>query len=100
MFILVKSEALPSHVNVMCLTATSTMQTFDAVFSRLSSCDPALISLSPNRSNIFYVVKEMPKMTDFCSNFAAELECQSVAYPKTIMFRRRYLNCAAMYHNL
>jgi bloom syndrome protein len=84
----------------MSVTATATKDTFDVICSRLSMKDPFLVGISPNRSNIFYTVKEMPKLDEFCEDVANHLKVKLLEYPKTVIFCRRYSDCIQMYHTL
>lgn len=43
---------LPAGINVMALTATATVETFDFMSRRLSMKDPTPIALPPNHDNI------------------------------------------------
>ena len=43
---------LPAGINVMALTATATVETFDIMSRRLSLKDPTPIALPPNCDNI------------------------------------------------
>jgi superfamily II DNA helicase RecQ len=77
---------LPSHVNLMGLTATATKESYDIICSRLSLKVPVLVGAFPNRSNIYYIVKEMPTLDIFCSEIADDLKRKGLEYPKTIVF--------------
>ena len=47
---------LPTNVGVIALTATATMETYSVTVSRLGMKDPVLVSVSPERSNIYLTV--------------------------------------------
>ena len=91
---------IPSTVNVMCLTATATIDTYQAVCQRLSLINPVLIGCPANRDNIYYEVKSLPDVGEFCATIANDISHQGVEYPKTIIFFRQYTDCALMYHVL
>ena len=66
-------SVIPSHVNVLALTATATVDTLRAVETRLNLQNPALIALPPDRPNIFYTVFKQPDTTAFVTKMASEL---------------------------
>uniref|UniRef100_A0A1X7SLS0 Helicase ATP-binding domain-containing protein n=2 Tax=Amphimedon queenslandica TaxID=400682 RepID=A0A1X7SLS0_AMPQE len=77
---------LPSHVNVMALTATATHDTYGAVIQRLSMRDVVLIGCEPNRANISFAVEPKSDVEVFCSNVASGLRSLGTEYPKTVIF--------------
>lgn len=91
---------LPSHVNVMALTATATNDTYKAVCQRLSLNNPVLIGMQPNRPNIKYEVKPLVDIDTLCNELAEELKLEGVTYPKTVIFIQRYSDCSLVYHTL
>lgn len=91
---------LPSHVNVMALTATCTLDTYHCVCARLSLKNSVLIGSAPDRYNIKYSVKPLPPVEAFCIEMSCLIKQLGLAYPKTIIFCRRYIDCAVLYHNL
>ena len=62
---------MPTHVNMMALTATATKTTQRAVCGLLGMVQPKVVSLSPNRANIKYSVL---MATNIEENFAALVE--------------------------
>jgi bloom syndrome protein len=91
---------LPSHINIMALTATATNETYKCVCKRLSLIDPVLIGCPPDRNNIMYEVKPMIDMSIFCENIAVKIKTLGLEYHKTVIFCQCYTDCAAMYHTL
>ena len=91
---------LSSNVNILSLTATATTATFNAVCKRLSMSNPVLIGCPPHRTNILYVVKPLPDMDKFCTDLSDKIKVLGLEYPKTVIFCRRYVDCAALYHSL
>lgn len=57
---------IPSHINIMALTATATKKILKVVKSDLSLDNPVFIGLSPNRPNIMLYVKECKDLKSFC----------------------------------
>ena len=84
----------------MALTATATTDTYKTVCQRLSLKDPVVIGCPPNRQNIKYEVEPLIEMDTFASTVARELKIHGLEYPKTIIFFRRYTDCAALYQVL
>ena len=39
-------------------------------------------------------------MNDFCQDLAEKLKFAGLEFPKTVIFCRRYVNCALLYHTL
>ena len=93
-------SSLPSSVNLMALTATATQSTLQVVIQRLQMQQPAIVGLSPHRSNIFYCVRDLPMLDVFSSQLAEEIRQQRTSYPKTIVFCRKYLDCSNLYLSL
>ena len=80
----------------MALTATATKQTYDIVCSRLSMQDVVTITLPPERSNIKYLVKALPKMKDLALPLVREMK-EDVLCRKTVIFCRKYTECSSLY---
>ena len=88
---------IPSHVNVITLTATATKATYDAICKRLSMVNPVLVGCPPHHSNIYYSVKSLPSMEQFCTELAESIKVSGLEYPKTVIFCRRYTDCSTLY---
>ncbi len=69
---------IPSEVNIMALTATVTQKTFKTILERL-----ALISVSPQRDNIFFKVSPPVDLDELTAFIKEELEEKRIAFPKT-----------------
>ena len=80
---------LPDNV---ALTATSTVEIFKAVKTRLSLDDPAVIGESPNRANIKYYVEPLPSINTLCDLMAKNLCSLRMLFPKTLIFARQLQN--------
>ncbi|XP_019852358.1 PREDICTED: ATP-dependent DNA helicase Q-like SIM [Amphimedon queenslandica] len=91
---------IPSHVNILALTATATKHTFRIVCQSLSLREPVLIGCLPDRSNIYYEVQPLPEIEEFCEEIAKELKEMGMEYPKTIIFQQNYSDCQVMYRIL
>ena len=88
---------IPSGVNIMALTATATCSTFDIIKERLSLFKPILVSTSPFRNNIAYIVAPKTDMSAFCSSVCDELKEKTTSHPKTIIYVRTYRDCYDIY---
>jgi len=88
-------ELIPDNIRVMALTATATVATRKAVCRTLGMVNPAVISESPNKVNIKYVVHLNPGTLE--ETFAPLVEevrrCRSTT-DRTIVFCRTYDSCA------
>ena len=62
--------------------------------------DPVIICCPPNRQNIMYEVQPLVDMDTFSSPFARDIKTHGLEYAKTIIFLRRYTDCAALYLSL
>ena len=85
---------IPDRVNVLATTSTATKDTLLAVKERLSMSDPAIVALSPEKENIIYSVQTDPDFGKELADLIVELKAKCSAFPKTIIFCQRYLNCA------
>ena len=88
---------IPSHVNIMALTATATCETFDAVMKRLSLSEPMIVAISPNRSNIKLFVRPSEPLREFALQLADDLKKSRQNYAKTIVFCNSYNDCSNLY---
>ncbi|XP_065893522.1 ATP-dependent DNA helicase RecQ-like isoform X1 [Dysidea avara] len=88
---------IPSSVNVMALTATSTIETFQVVLQRLSLFNPVTVAVSPNRGNIKLLVQPSKSLKEFGATIVQELKAKRKRYPKTVIFTRSYLDCTNLF---
>ena len=84
----------------MALTTTATHATFEAVKQQLSLQDPILVSVSPNRPNIFLEVSPYLPLEVLVEKISLDLQRKRKTYPKTIFFCRTYSNCSDVYSEL
>ena len=56
-----------------------------------------MIYVSPHKKNIFYTVRPKPALEDLVSSLARTLQNLRTAMPRTIIFCRRYVECAQIY---
>ena len=88
---------MPSSVHVMALTATATPSTRSKIMQSLRMTDPCLIYVSPHKKCIFYTVRPKPALEDVIGVLASILQNLRTAMPRTIIFCRRYTECAQIY---
>lgn len=62
-------RSLVTSVNFICVTATATKSTKDAIVDILCMNKPHEISESPEKLNITYIVKQMPRDADMLQYF-------------------------------
>ena len=79
---------IPPGINVMALTATATQKTVHIIKNRLSMEDPVVISCTPFRNNISYIVAPKISLVNFLSGLCSDLKRERVNFPKTIIFAR------------
>ncbi len=65
---------IPSEVNIMALTATVTQKTFKTILERLALRNPKIISVSPQRDNIFFKVSPPVNLNELTAFIKEELE--------------------------
>ena len=88
---------VPSHVNVLALTATATHKTLQVVCDRLSLRDVVLIALPPN---IMYRVQPLQTLDEITTSLSIDLRNEGIEFPKTIIFCREYKDCSQLYMNI
>ena len=86
-----------SSVNIMALTATATIETFQVVSQRLSLHKPVIVAVSPNRGNIKLMVQPSKSLKEFAEAIAQGLKCDKTRYPKSVIFARSYQDCSNLY---
>ena len=88
---------IPTHVNLMALTATATKTTQRELCRLLGMVQPKVVSLSPNRAKIKYAVV---MATNTEENFAAlveEVRRRRLSMERTIVFCRTYDDASRIY---
>ena len=85
---------IPPHVHIMALTATATIKSRQAIVTSLGMDSPFVISVSPHKKNVLYVVRETPELLDdFVFSIVERLVALRTFFPRTIIFCRRYQEC-------
>ena len=91
---------IPANVNIMALTATATLSTFEIVKERLSLQEPIVIGLSPNRPNICLSVLPAIKLDSLANVICEGLEKNRLLYLKTMVFCWTCQDCYALYTDI
>ena len=84
----------------MAVTATATLETFEAVKYRLSLQEPVIVGISPNRPNIFLEVFPPMLLKPFVEIVTSDMKRERINYPKTIIFCRTYQDCIDWYSEM
>ena len=88
---------IPSHVNVMALTATASLTTQQKIFKVLGMKDPVIVSEFPNRPNITYWISEKKSVEEVFSPIVHHLLRKQKTMGKIIIFCCSYDECVSLY---
>ena len=77
---------IPGNMNIIALTATATLSTFEIVKERLSLRELIVIGVSPNRPNINLSVLLTKTLDSVVDIICEGLEKDRLSYPKTVVF--------------
>jgi len=77
----------------MAMTATATQDTLNCMTEHLSSENPTIIGLPPNRLNIKYIIEKSIEIPTFCHQLVNELMIMRIQMPKTATLQ----NCATFF---
>ena len=58
--------------------------------------NPVLVSISPERSNIIYLVRPKTSL-EYLSHQLYQEFCENEVFPKTILFVRKFSDCSDLY---
>ena len=82
---------------MMALTATATRTTRQQVCSRLGMVKPVLVTESPNRMNIKYIVESAENIEETFAPLVEEIRRLRTFMDKIIVFCRTYDDCSRIY---
>ncbi len=82
---------VPTHVNMMALTATATHRILQVVCQHLSLKDVAIVALPPN------IMYKSSTITELTSSLSVDLRRQGVDFPKTLILCQTYQDCSQLY---
>ena len=91
---------IPKRVKIMALTATATQSTLEIIIDRLALDKPTIITISPQRTNIFYKVEPAISLDQLTTNISEEMTEKGLNFPKTVLFCRQYCDCSNLYITL
>ena len=80
---------IPSHVNIMALTATITANTFGVIVNALGMLHPHRVIMSPVRRNLMFAVVPNQTLVLLAKRLRKQLEAMTMNFPKTVVFCRR-----------
>ena len=90
---------VPSGVPMVALTATVTKTVRDDVISKLEMCGCQLVSLSPNRDNIYYDVVRRSTIESDLEEIVESLRVQLNKADRVIVYCRSRNMCADLYEH-
>lgn len=88
---------IPRDVRMLALTATATAKLRVQVTLTLGMTDELVVSLSPCKANIMYSVMSMTTVADTFLPMVERLRKERISFPRTIIYCRRYEDCAELY---
>ncbi len=89
---------IPDHVHCMALTATATKTTRKAICNVLGMHKPFIVSESPNKPNIKYIVHKRPgTLEETFSVIAEQLLQQRTAMDRVLVFCRTFDDVSHLY---
>ena len=89
---------IPETVHIMALTATATKASRQAICQTLGMIRPKVVTVSPNRPNIKYVVYSKPgTLEEVFAPLVEELKRLRLSMERTIIFCRTYDDCSMLY---
>lgn len=96
-------RSLVTSVNFICVTATATKSTKDAIVDILCMNKPHEISESPEKPNITYIAKQMPRDADMQQYFmwlVLEALANGMKMERTIIYCQTIHQCSVVYGTL
>ena len=81
---------IPTSVHVMALSATATATTRAKIIDTLCMDKPHVLSVSPHKKNIVYVVKKKGSMEEVVEILVRGLQNLRMEMPRIIVFCKRY----------
>jgi len=88
---------VPECVSMMCLTATATKQVHEEVTTILGLRNPYVVSISPSKSNILYVVKSGKDLHETFAPLMEQLIHKHEEFPRTIIYCQKLSDCGRIY---
>ena len=88
---------IPKDVRMVALTATATSKLRTQVAVTLGMINELIVTLSPCKANIMYSVRKMTTVSDTFLLMVERLRSERIMFPRTIIYCRRYEECAELY---
>ena len=89
---------LPDQARIMALTATATEKLRKTASSIIGLRDEVVVSKSPCKNNIMYVVVESAAIEEVFMPIAKRLHEDRSSYPRTLIYcRSSYTDCSSIY---
>ena len=82
----------------MALTATATTRTRNKIIAILGMLSPEVVSISPEKSNITYWVRQKSSVEEVFTPIADKLKRERISMPRLIIFCKKCEECAILYH--
>ena len=89
---------IPSHVNIMAMTATATTATRNEIATILSLDNPVVVAASPDKSNISYQVRRKTTLEEVFMPLLMKLKSFRCKLPRVIIFCRKCQECVKLYN--
>ena len=88
---------IPKDVRMVALTATATSKLRTQVAVTLGMINELVVTLSPCKANIMYSVRKITTVSDTFLPMVERLCSERILFPRTIIYCRRYEECAELY---
>ena len=88
---------LPDQARIIALTATATEKLRKTASSIIGLRDEVVVSKSPCKNNIMYVVVESAAIEEVFIPIAKRLHEDQSSYPCTLIYCRSYTDCSSIY---
>ena len=88
---------IPSTVNIMALTATATMKTWDKIIATLGMSSPVVVAISPEKTNLTCWVREKLTIEEVFTPIVHKLKKKCTKMPRMIISCKTCEECAILY---
>lgn len=82
----------------MALTATASKSTREKITRSLLMWNPITVHIPPHKKNLLYCIKTKESIESLVKSICLPLKEVGIEYPRTIIFCKRYIECAEVYH--
>ena len=88
---------IPENIPVMALTATATHSLRTQLAEIIGMKKPAMVILSPCKSNLMYSVSKFISIDENFSQLAQKLKKERTFFPRTVIYCTKMVDCADLY---